>query len=273
MKASKLRKLYLFLIRLSPTLRVMLVQWLYNRFASRNKSGGYVFLNYGYIDQSTLTLNKQDEPNRYFIQLYQRVVRDIDLENKDIIEVGCGQGAGGVFLLQYKKPHSYIGIDLSDKAIALCQRNSKFANAQWRQGRADALPVPDNSVDVVINIESSHCYPSMGQFLAEVMRVLKPDGYMAFADLRHCSKVEELDNMIKGSGLQIIHRNDITSQVLDSLNHLSDRRNAHINATYSRLWRQAVRDLSAVKKSVTYNGFINGQQKYLCYLLQKKSKE
>jgi ubiquinone/menaquinone biosynthesis C-methylase UbiE len=273
MKASKLRKVYLFLTQLSPHLSLSMARWLYNKFASNNKSKKYVFLNYGYNDETTLPLNSQDEPNRYFIQLYHRVVKDIDLQDKDIVEVGCGQGAGGVFLLQYKNPHSYIGIDLSEKAIELCQRNSKFVNAHWMQGRADALPIPDNSVDVVVNIESSHCYPSMEQFLSEVLRVLRPNGYMAFTDLRPFSKVDELDKCIKASGLQVLQRCDITTQVLDSLTRLSDRRKAHINATYSVIWRQAVRDISAVKGSVTYNSFINGQQQYLCYLLQKKSTE
>ena len=39
------------------------------------------------------------------------------------------------------------------------------------------------------------------------------------------------------------------------------------------IWRQVVRDITADKGkgSVIYNGFINGQQKYLCYLLQKQS--
>ncbi len=273
MKTSKLRKIYLFLTQVSPYLRLVLVGWLYNQFASNNKSEKYVFLNYGYHDETTLLLNNQDETNRYFIQLYQRVVNDIDLQDKDIVEIGCGQGAGGVFLLQYKNPRSYIGIDLSEKAIKLCQRNSKFANAHWMQGRADALPIPDNSVDVVINVESSHCYPSMEQFLSEVKRILRPNGYMAFTDLRHASKIDALDNYIKAAGLHVLQRCDITSQVLESLTRLSDRRKAHINATYSIMWRQAVREISAVKGSVTYNAFINGQQKYLCYLLQKKSIE
>ena len=269
MKASKLRKVYLFLIRLSPQLRLTLIGWLYNQFASNNKSKNYVFLNYGYHDDTSLPLNHQDESNRYFIQLYHRVVKDIALQDKDVVEVGCGQGAGGQFLLQYKNPRSYIGIDLSEKAIELCQRNSKFTNAQWMQGRADCLPIPDNSVDVLVNIESSHCYPSMEQFLSEVQRVLRPNGYMAFTDLRHASKVDALDNCIKASGLHVLERCDITSQVLDSLCRLSDRRKAHINGTYSVIWRQAVRDISAVKGSTTFNGFINGQQKYLLYLLQK----
>ena len=230
-------------------------------------------MNYGYNDETTLALDPEDEANRYFIQLYHRVVKDIDLRHKDVIEVGCGQGAGGLFLLQYRNLHTYIGIDLSEQAIELCQRNSKFANIHWMQGNADALPIPDNSVDVVVNIESSHCYPSMVQFLSEVQRVLRPKGYLAFADMRHCSKENQLDEDFRASGLQVLQRSDITPQVLDSLTRLSDRRKAHINARYSVLWRQAVRDISAVKGTPMYNGFINGQQKYLCYLLQKEGIE
>lgn len=270
MTASKLHKLYLCMTRL-PGLRVVLIQWLYNKLTEKNKSNHFVFLNYGYHDDSPLPLNKQDEHNRYFIQLYQRAIRDIDLQNRDIVEVGCGQGAGGAFLLTYKNPRSYIGIDLSDKAIRLCRHNSRFANGSWLQGRADALPVADNSIDVVINIESSHCYPSMQRFLAEVWRILRPDGYLAFADLRYVSKLDELDHAIHASGLSVIQRSDITPQVLDSLNRVSDRRKAHINASYSKIWRPALRDISAVENSVTYNNFLNGQQIYLCYLLQKTS--
>jgi ubiquinone/menaquinone biosynthesis C-methylase UbiE len=46
------------------------------------------------------------------------------------------------------------------------------------------MPFPDASFDAVINVESSHCYPSMGRFLSEVHRVLRPRGSLLFADLR-----------------------------------------------------------------------------------------
>lgn len=269
MRASKLKKIYNFLIRLFPHLSLVLIQWVYDQFAIKNNLGKNIFLNYGYHDDTPLSLNHQDEPNRFFIQLYHHVVQNIDLQDKDIVEVGCGQGAGGVFLLQHRNPRSYIGIDLSKKAVELCQRHNTFTNAKWMQGRADNLPLPDKSVDIVINIESSHCYPSMEQFISEVQRILRPNGYLAFADLRHYLQVDVLDQCFSTSGLQVLHRADITPQVLESLTRLSDRRKAHINATYPVIWRQAARDMCAVKGSVIYNGFINGQQKYLCYLLQK----
>ena len=270
MKSSKLLKTYRFLIRLSPYLCFTLVRWVYNNYAIKNNSDKNIFLNYGYHDDTPLSLNHQDEPNRLFIQLYNQAVKHIDLQDKDIVEVGCGQGAGGVFLMQYKHPRSYIGIDLSDKAIAFCQQHNKFTTMQWKQGSADKLPIDDESVDVVINIESSHFYPSMEQFINEVKRILRPNGYMAFADLRHHLQVDILDKCFEDSGLRVLQRSDITPQVLESLTRLSDRRKAHINSTYSILWRQAARQMSAIKGSTIYNGFINGQQKYLSYLLQKQ---
>ena len=270
MKTSKLRKIYTFLNHVSPYLKLILVRWVYNKYATKNTSEKNAFMNYGYHDDTPLSLSHQDEPNRLFIQLYHHVVQSIDLQGKDLIEVGCGQGAGGVFLLQYKKPRSYIGLDLSEKAIELCQRHNAFTNAQWMQGYADKLPIPDNSVDVVINIESSHCYPSMEKFIREVQRVLRPNGYMAFADLRHHSQVNNLDQCLRASGLRVLHKSDITPHVLEALTRISDRRKAHINATYPRVLRQAAREQSAVKGSPIYNDFINGQRKYLCYVLQKQ---
>jgi ubiquinone/menaquinone biosynthesis C-methylase UbiE len=269
-KRSKIIKIFHVLIRLSPYLNLALIRWFYNQVAKKNNSEKNVFLNYGYHEDTSLALKQEDEPNRLFIQLYDHVVQSISLEDKDIVEVGCGQGAGGLFLWQYKKPRSYIGVDLSDKAIAFCQRNNPCTNLKWLQGHAEKIPIPDQSVDIVINIESSHFYPSMEQFLNEVKRILRPQGYLAFADLRPFLQVDSLDQCFDASGLQVLQRSDITPQVLASLTRLSDRRKAHINSVYPALWRRAKREMSAVKGSAVYNGFINGQQKYLCYLLQKQ---
>ncbi len=271
MKSSKLRKMYLWLIELSPHLRSLLIRTLYNTYVRYNKPQKSIFLNYGYHDDAVLSLHQKDELNRYFIQLYHRVVRDIDLEHKDVVEVGCGQGGGGSFLIEYKNPRSYIGIDLSAKAIQICKHNSKFAEAKWLQGSAEALPIPDESIDVVVNVESSHCYYSMEQFLHEVWRILRPNGYFAFTDLRNIEHVKALDDALQSSNMRILQRMDITQQVIDSLDYVSDRRKTQINATFPRFLRQSIRELCAVKGSSTYLGFISGRRKYFYYLLQKSS--
>ena len=60
---------------------------------------------------------------------------------------------------------------------------------------SDALCARDlseslNPLDVVLNVESSHCYGSMPRFLAEVRRVLEPRGYFLHADFRARSALE-----------------------------------------------------------------------------------
>jgi len=109
----------------------------------------------------------------------------------------------------------------------------------------------------------------MERFIGEVCRILRPKGYMAFADFRLDVKIDALEKCFSDAGLRILARSDITLQVLDSLSLISDRRKAHINATYPAIWRPAAREMSGVKGSPIYNSFISGEQKYLCYLLQR----
>lgn len=67
------------------------------------------------------------------------------------------------------------------------------------KGDAYALPLPDNSVDIVLNCEASHAYGDCKRFmrvrlrsvldkktfvLQEVLRVLRPGGYFCWADFR-----------------------------------------------------------------------------------------
>jgi SAM-dependent methyltransferase len=273
MKVNWITALFVSLTELSSRLRQTLWRWVYNKIASRDSSGKFVFMNYGYHDQKEqpLTLINQDEPFRYYIQLYNHVIKDIDLSDKNIIEVGCGRGGGGSFLLRYKNLRSYTGIDLSEAAIKWCNRQYPFSNAQWMQGLADALPVQNESVDVVVNVESSHCYPSMENFLKEVKRVLRVDGYMAFCDLRTVSGMETLDNTINTSGFHLLKRDEITAYVLDALDQISPTRDSQITAVFPSVFRKAVRDFAAVKDTAVYTMLKNGQMKYFYYLLQKRT--
>jgi len=51
------------------------------------------------------------------------------------------------------------------------------------RGDAECLPFRSETFDVVVNLESSHCYPHFDQFLEEVHRVLRPQGIFCYADL------------------------------------------------------------------------------------------
>lgn len=81
------------------------------------------------------------------------------------MEVGSGRGGGGSFIIRYKKPRSFIGIDLSEKAINWCKHYFQFKNTSWIQARQtlaannEVIPArpPENPVNR-INIASSSSF-------------------------------------------------------------------------------------------------------------------
>ena len=95
----------------------------------------------------------------------------------------CGRGGGCAYLARYRQPAAVLGIDISPRAIAFCRRIHLVPGLSFRPGDAEALPCPAEAFDVVLNVESSHCYGSMPTFLNEVFRVLVPGGYFLWADL------------------------------------------------------------------------------------------
>lgn len=261
------------LIRFIPRLRKPMVQRMYHLVNLLDTTGDLLFMNYGYASldpcEPGLELRAEDEANRYSIQLYHRVAGAVDLRGKDVLEVGCGRGGGASFILRYLGPRSFVGLDFSWPGIRFASRWHRLDGLALVQGDAEALPFPSASFDAVVNVESSHCYPSMERFLQEVARVLRPGGYFLFADLRHRDQVDTLRQQVKQSGLRICQEEVITPQVVRALELDSERKNALIQKKVFPLARPAVREFAAVKGSQGYEFFRSGTWQYLRFVLQK----
>jgi hypothetical protein len=84
---------------------------------------------------------------------------------------------------------------------------------------------------VVLNVESSHCYGNVAQFVAEVARVLKPGGVFAMADFRSPEQMSALEALLRAqAGLELVEAEDITSNVLDALDVRSAASPARLSA-------------------------------------------
>ena len=115
-------------------------------------------MNYGYKDEEKLKLSKEDEPNRLFIQLYNMNIRDVDLKGKEVVEVGSGRGGGASWIAKTYDPRKLTGLDFSKDAVRLANKwYGSQANLSFKVGNAEALPLVDNSQDIIYNVESSHC--------------------------------------------------------------------------------------------------------------------
>jgi len=260
------------LTQLAPRWRTPLWQFWYDTLAKRDVGNDLLFMNYGYDDgEPGPALEPADEPFRYAIQLYAATLRGLDVRGRDVLEVGSGRGGGGSFILGYCAPNSYIGVDLSSTAIERCQRELPHPRARWIRGRADALPVDSESADIVVNVESSHSYPSMPAFLREVYRVLRPGAHFALADVRKADQMSELESQIANSGLAPVAQVTITPHVLRALDGISRLREQQIAAQVPSPFRAAFRDFAGIKDSVLYRMLKDGRLVYVRYVLTKPS--
>ena len=237
--------------------------------SSLDKDGEVIFLNYGYADNKKLELKKEDENNRYSIQLYNHIVASIRLEGLDILEVGCGRGGGASYIARYFSPKSVMGIDLCKKSIDFCNKHYSVKGLSFCYGDALNLPCTDNNFDVVINMESSHRYSDMERFLKEVYRVLKPRGYFLFADLRDKESIGSLREQLNNSRLKVIKEETITPCVIKALDLDHKRRIDLIKRLVPKFLHKLTKEFAGTKETVLYESFVGRKKEYLHYILQK----
>jgi SAM-dependent methyltransferase len=104
-----------------------------------------------------------------------------------VLDIGCGAGFDSLIAArQVGEAGSVISIDMTaamlDKAAAGA-REAGIANIEFREGLAEALPVDDASIDVVISNGVINLCPDKMAVMQEVNRVLKPGGRIQIADI------------------------------------------------------------------------------------------
>jgi SAM-dependent methyltransferase len=227
-------------------------------------------MNYGHADTNpAILLDKQDESNRYSIQLYHYLASAIELNNKDIYEIGCGRGGGLEYITRNFSPASALGIDLDRQAIAFCNRHYALKDLSFLQGDAQKLPLVNNSCDVIINVESSHRYPDMNLFLKEVYRILRPDGYLLLTDFRYDYEIPFLQKELHSSGMSLIKEEFITKQVVAALELDDGRRRKLVENLTPRILHKTALNFAGTIGSETYNQFVSRKYVYFNYIFQK----
>ena len=228
-------------------------------------------MNYGYYNEElVITLDKDDELERYPIQLYHQLCIQVELKDKVIVEVGCGRGGGANFIARYHKPKLITGVDLSPNAVSLCNKSYNLENLNFLVGDSAKLPFKDNSVDVILNVESSHCYPSIPDFISEVCRVLKPGGHFLYCDLVIDSNLDDHLNKLKNNNLSDLNYIDITENIIKASELMTDDRNNIINKVNSSFLRKVLKSFASVKGSKIYKSFVDRHYRYISLVTQKK---
>jgi SAM-dependent methyltransferase len=195
-------------------------------------SGGYgqfsFFLNYGYASDGKPEFATVQLPEHYLnrnsVKLVLEVIGDYSVRGRRVLDVGCGRGGTIHVLTTLFEPQSVTGLDLSGAAIAFCRETHKDPRARFIEGDAENLPFEDGEFDAVTNLESSHCYPHIHRFYAEVSRVLVPGGYFLYTDIQPVPMWTTNLGLLGHLGFTVERDRDITSNVLQSCDQVAGRR-------------------------------------------------
>ena len=267
------RKLAGFIFFFSKKIKHFLWKRIYDRLANTYEYFDWAFMNYGfdYNNKSNEPpLGDEDEEYRYCIQLYHHTVEKLAVQDKTVLEVGSGRGGGTSYIARYLNPKKITGIDYSKNAIKLCNRIHNEHNLEFVEGDAADLPMEDDSQDVVINVESSHCYPSIPQFLSEVKRVLKPGGLFAWTDVCPTEAVNDYEEAFNTCGMKTIDYYQITDNVLRALDadKINEVKNEIISKSTPFYLKGIIKDFSGLKDTAIYNTLRNGRTQYSFRILQ-----
>jgi len=118
--------------------------------------------------------------------LVWRLLGDTPL-NADTVVLDVGSGIGGPagWIHHRYKPGRVIGVEYLAFSVRTAERqwNGESQRPVFIQGDAHRLPVADESVDVLFNLESALHYADKDAFLGECRRVLKPGGTLCLGDI------------------------------------------------------------------------------------------
>ncbi|OBJ55582.1 class I SAM-dependent methyltransferase [Mycobacterium sp. 1423905.2] len=123
----------------------------------------------------------------------ERTIPDLDIENywfrrhevvyqrlaarcadRDVLEAGCGEGYGADLIAGVAR--RVVAVDYDETTVAYVRH--RYPRVEVLHANLAALPLPDASVDVVVNFQVIEHLWDQGQFVRECLRVLRPSGLL-----------------------------------------------------------------------------------------------
>jgi len=117
------------------------------------------------------------------------------LRGERVVDIGSGGGFDSFIAAKQVGPEGkVIGVDMTEEMLRKSRSTAEllgFSNVEFREGLAENLPVEDKWADVIISNGVINLCADKRRVFAELLRVLRPGGWLQFADIANGKPVPE----------------------------------------------------------------------------------
>jgi tocopherol O-methyltransferase len=145
------------------------------------KSRGLLGYNAGYAE-----VRGRESFDQHQKDLVWRLLGDVEIgPQSTVLDVGCGIGGPSEWIFNRYRPARLIGMEYCPSSVRTAEQRCAGRSLRPIFMRADAhcLPLPDESVDVIFNLESALHYADKRKFIGECLRTLKTEGRLCLGDI------------------------------------------------------------------------------------------
>jgi len=119
-------------------------------------------------------LPEMNDPAIMIEHLHRYALAKLLCTEKIVLDIASGEGYGSDILSQSAK--EVIGVDIDEDSVLHANNKYKRENLHFKKGSTDSIPLGDRSVDLVVSFETIEHHDKHHEMMAEIKRVLKPDG-------------------------------------------------------------------------------------------------
>ena len=161
----------------------------------------------------------------------ERTIPDLDIENywfrrhqvvyqrlaarcagREVLEAGCGEGYGADLIAGVAR--RVVAVDYDEAAVAHVR--SRYPSVDVMQANLAKLPLPDASVDVVVNFQVIEHLWDQAQFVAECARVLRPEGLLMVSTPNRITFSPGRDTPINPFHTRELNADELTALLVDA---------------------------------------------------------
>lgn len=224
-----------------------------NRLFNNSSLGRFVSsINQGYVSSAHYQICRRGI-NNVNTALYREILKDICIEKKVILDVGCGRGGFLSYLRSLGKVSFFIGMDISYEGLLLVapKEDILLINASYNK-----IPLLDKKIDCVFSIETNIL--TSEKAVEEVYRVLDTGGQFIIADFIQNDMIRSVEQRLRNS-FEIKSKRDITQNVILAIEEKSNN--------WSNLAKQGfyTEENAGTVKSSHYQKIKSGEIGYYIY--------